>query len=607
MDPLGDVLYAANTNADLSFGGSTVVAVDVLRHARAVECFQRYGNGLDAAGDAVCGTVSCADSGAALGASATVEETEQRETGAGRRAADFDRCYCQWDLDDPNVANCESQRFVLSDQTVKIGFFPGEMQLLWEDPPNFSALAERAALRRSLYVAVRGDPSLTVLESARPLKRGRSGADSPEVHLGCDVMQRVSDADLLAPARTHTAGETYVPSICAEDNRVNRTPSAEDVLVDPEDLTQGYKPRLELPTEPMSLFVDRGCIEPGYRHDRGTFLSDLNQNPQRRGPCYKIDGGNVLKGTYYQYLVSSHLPTGQVSSFDLGPTPTDVSIPRLSDVSSALISTVSGQTGAFAVAPRKLGDLTQPWYVTSKLTSTLATFRVGVGPRVVPGLLFGLSSQFSTSSQDVRSILFEPSGDRAYLALFQPPAMAIVDTRLRGGGVNVPVNQVLSVVNLCAGPSRQVLAKLPRYVQGQVVLRTHVLVTCYLSGQVAEVDPETGEMVGTIQAGRGPLSIALNFSSDETPTAVGYPGSVDPCASPVLSTSEAARFGVTCPGAGADLHPRPFGVGQPMLPPRAYVSNYLDNTISVIDLDPRSASYRRMIARIGLPSPKQVQ
>ena len=41
--------------------------------------------------------------------------------------------------------------------------------------------------------------------------------------------------------------------------------------------------------------------------------------------------------------------------------------------------------------------------------------------------------------------------------------------------------------------------------------------------------------------------------------------------------------------------------------PRAYVSNYLDNTISVLDLDPRSPSYRRMVARIGLPSPKQVQ
>src|SRR6185295_14031447 len=39
MDPLGDLLYVSNTNADLSFGGATLVAVDILRHERAVECF----------------------------------------------------------------------------------------------------------------------------------------------------------------------------------------------------------------------------------------------------------------------------------------------------------------------------------------------------------------------------------------------------------------------------------------------------------------------------------------------------------------------------------------------------------------------------------------
>ena len=106
---------------------------------------------------------------------------------------------------------------------------------------------------------------------------------------------------------------------------------------------------------------------------------------------------------------------------------------------------------------------------------------------------------------------------------------------------------------------------------------------------------------------RDRLSIALNFGSDGTPTAVGHPGAIDPCADPLLSSVDAVRLNVTCPGTGSDLHPRPFGSGQPLLPPRAYVSNYLDNTISVLDLDPRSPSYRRMVARIGLPSPKQVQ
>lgn len=605
MDPLGDVLYAANTNADLSFGGATVVAVDVLRHARATECFRRYGSDLGTAGDSYCGNVSCGDSGAILGSTATVEETEAKEAATGQRVSDFDRCYCQRDLDDPNVVNCESQRFVLSDQTVKIGFFPGEMQLIAEDPPNWNALPERAALRRSLLIAVRGDPSITLLESARPLRRGRAGSDSPELRLRCDIDNRLSDADVAAPYSVHRSGDSYSLSTCGDNNRVNRTP--DDVWVNPDDESQGTMPRLELPPEPMSIFIDRGCVEPGYRHDRGTFLSDKNQNPNGRPPCYKLDGTSVLKGTYYQYLVSSHLPSGKVSSFDLGQSPITLPTPLLGDVSGSLITTTSGQTGAFAIAPRKFGDLSQPWYVTSKLTSTLATFRLGVGPKVVPGLLFGLSSQFSTASQDVRSIVFERSGDRAYLALFQPPALAVVDTRLRGGGSSIPINQVSAVVNLCAGPSRQVIAKIPRYSMGQVVMTTRVFVTCYLSGQVAEIDPDTGELIGTVQAGRGPLSIALNFGSDETPTALGYSGAIDPCADPLSTATDANRVGVSCPGAGADIRPRPFGPGQPQLPPRAFVSNYLDNTISVIDLDPRSPSYRRMVARIGLPSPKQVQ
>jgi len=605
MDPLGDVLYAANTNADLSFGGATVVAIDVLRHARAIECYRRFGSDPGTVGDSQCGMVSCGDSGSVLGTTATVASTESKEAAFSSRIADFDRCYCQRDLDDPNVVSCESQRFVLSDQTVKIGFFPGELQLLAEDPPNWLALPERAALRRGLLVAVRGDPSVTLIESARPLRRGRAGSESPELRLSCDHDNRLSDAAVSAPLAPHRAGDPYTLTTCGDLNRVNRTP--DDVLINPDDESQGTRPRFELPAEPMSIFIDRGCIEAGYTHDRGSFLADRNQNPQGRPACYKLEGATVRTGNYYQYLVTSHLPTGQASSFDLGKNPIDLPVPLLSDVSGSLISTNDGRTGAFAIAPRKQGDLSQPWYVTSKLTSTLSTFRLGVGPKIVPGLLFGLSSQFTAATQDVRSIVFEPSGDRAFLALFQPPALAVVDTHLRGGGSNIPVNQVSAVVNLCAGPSRQVVAKVPRYSMGQVVLSTRVFVTCYLSGQVAEVDPDTGEMIGTMQAGRGPLSIALNFGQDGSATAVGHPGAIDPCADPLLSSTDALRLGVTCPGAGSDIRPRPFGAAQPQLPPRAYVSNYLDNTISVLDLDPRSPSYRRMVARIGLPSPKQVQ
>jgi hypothetical protein len=132
---------------------------------------------------------------------------------------------------------------------------------------------------------------------------------------------------------------------------------------------------------------------------------------------------------------------------------------------------------------------------------------------------------------------------------------------------------------------------------GVPTLATRLNTTCYLSGQIAEVDADSGELTGTIQIGRGPLDIALNFGANN---------GIEPCADPYISDGEAKRLGVTCPSA-PDLRPRPFGGAQPQLGPRAYVSTYLDSAIAVVDLDPRSPTYRRTIARIGLPSPKKVE
>jgi DNA-binding beta-propeller fold protein YncE len=148
------------------------------------------------------------------------------------------------------------------------------------------------------------------------------------------------------------------------------------------------------------------------------------------------------------------------------------------------------------------------------------------------------------------------------------------------------------------------LAEVPHREMGSTVKFTRLYVTCYLSGQVAEIDGDSGELLGTMLVGRGPLSIALNFGQQNGGIAV------DPCVDPYLSDADAAARGVICPSAGQpDLRqhpPRPPSTPGP-LGPRAYVTAYLDNAISVLDLDPRSPSYRRVVSRIGLPTPKQVQ
>ena len=307
MDPLGDVLYVANANTDSTFGGSTLVSVDLLRHEHAVSCFRRYGRG--DGGDAECGRVSCDQSGWSLGSEATIEQTEAREAIDGKAPADYDRCYCQYDLDDPNVVNCESQRFIIADQTVKVGFFPGSMQILAEDPPNWSTLKSGDALRRGLYMAVRGDPSVTFIDVQRPLRPGRLATESPGLNVSC--------GDVGADAGPHEPGQPYVTRACADANRVQRT--ADEILIDVNNPSAGTQPRLSVPTEPMEIQIDRGCVEKGFRHDRGTFLTDAAQNPSHHPPCYKDDGmGGVTSGTYYQYLVASHLAHGEISAYDLG-------------------------------------------------------------------------------------------------------------------------------------------------------------------------------------------------------------------------------------------------------------------------------------------------
>lgn len=596
MDPLGDVMYAVNANTDSTFGGSTLVAIDVLRQEHAVRCFRKYGRGTS--NDADCGpAVSCDDLGN-IDSSSSVEFTEAAEAATGKSSAYYDRCYCQYDIEDEQtpfgldnqqrVVNCESQRFIMADQTVKVGFFPSSVQILAEDPPDWSKLAEGTELRRGLYIAVRGDPSITFVDVRRPYRPGRLPTQSPGLQMSC--------GDTASDGIGHEPGQPYSLRLCSDANRVQRT--AEEVLVDPTNPDLGWQPRLRVPTEPMEIQIDRGCVEPGASRQRG-------------GSCTKDDGkGGRVPATYYQYLVATHLARGEISAYDLGTSAQLPQPPELRDVTNPplIAADRSGRAGAVALAPRLPGDLSQPWYVSSRLRGSVATFRldgpditrVGTAPLVVPGLSFRVGDSFSpVFDQDVRDLKFQPGGNRAYATIYQPPALVLLDTSTRGAR-GVPLNQVTSTVNLCLGPERSAFVSVPRRYMGQTVRQNQVYVSCYLSGQLAEVDVDKGELTSITQIGRGPFKVALNFGQDDPSAAI------DPCADPYVSDAESATRGVICPRPPG-LRPYPMGPTQPGLGPRAYVSMFFDNAIAVVDLDPRSPSYRRLVGRIGLPIPKQVQ
>src|SRR5262249_43508766 len=147
---------------------------------------------------------------------------------------DFDRCYCDWDIVDPNIVNCESHRFVLADETVKIGDFPGELRILSEDPPNWSSATsgDKATLRRGLYLAVRGDPSITLVDIKRPLMPGRTANRDAGISMDCGGDK--------GGFTQHEPGQPYALHLCSDSNRIQQTP--DEVLIDPNDINSGTRP-----------------------------------------------------------------------------------------------------------------------------------------------------------------------------------------------------------------------------------------------------------------------------------------------------------------------------------------------------------------------------
>lgn len=652
LDPFGDLLYVTNPNADLSFSGGSLVTVDLPRHERAVACYRQFGeDAVKENGQPVvpgtplaqrCGVSSCAfirgalttesDLGAVLALDAQVRAR-------GEDPSAYDRCYCERDALDPSVVNCESQRFILRDQARKIGNFSGEIAMLAEDPEDYTdAKNLNKDLKRTLYLPVRGDPSLTVIDVTR--------------RLVTDASRRLVDAN---PTRltTRCSGDPADQDNCDKQHRIQRTPLGDELLMVEDDPTQGTRSRFDLPIEPFGVTLDTGCKDPAHTYLRYTDKLDrsgvdVGAGNGVAGPACLDPKTNRYNRGVYRTLLMSHLATGDVSTFNLNGPPTLASlasgpysddrpegpgIPVLVDVRNlGFLGDNSGRQGAFAIAPRIRGDITQPWYATSRLSGQINSFRLGrdrvpllpppgygttdpdfyralspedkaqqrlympvEGPALIPGLVFSIAGAFPMDSAtvrqvDVRDMLFEPDGNRAFMVLNRPPAIAVLDTTPdpRSTPPGVPVNRILRAINIGPGPSRLALSRAPALVSGAGPrpLRTLLYVALFTSGELAVVDPESGMLINSIFIGRGPNSVVLNYGG---PSDGGH---INPCADPYVSKD---RPQLQCP-VGDTLR---VGSG-----PRAYVTSYIDNVVTVVDLDPTSQSYHRVVSRIGLPAPK---
>jgi DNA-binding beta-propeller fold protein YncE len=145
---------------------------------------------------------------------------------------------------------------------------------------------------------------------------------------------------------------------------------------------------------------------------------------------------------------------------------------------------------------------------------------------------------------DVRGVAVHPDGHRVYALSRVPPGLLIMEDVEVGSAVE---RKVIDFVDLCVQPSN---IGLHRDANGWLL----VYVVCWASGQVYVVDPEAATLVSIISVGSGPHDIV---------------------------------FAPDAPWVPADLRER------------AYVTNFAENTISIIDLNPESTTWHRVIGRIG--------
>ncbi|MBI5499429.1 MAG: hypothetical protein HY907_04245 [Deltaproteobacteria bacterium] len=246
------------------------------------------------------------------------------------------------------------------------------------------------------------------------------------------------------------------------------------------------------------------------------------------------------------WVFTGHVDSGDVAVFDVREGG-DPSLVRVLDVFP------EGVNG-FARQPR-LDDPGTPrdesqdpaWYwLVSRYSTRLYPFlmsmesrQAGEGPAVSTGPSIAVDS--NDPGTDSRSLAFSPDGTRAFVANREPPSVVVLDTTLReDGSVD---GSTLATLDLGGGPSRLVMLPLA---DGEYV----VLVVCFDAEEVFVIDPDLLAVVDVFRTGMGPHAI------------------------------------VPDPARG-----------------RAYLGNFGESTVWVLDFTPGGADFARTVLEIGTPEP----
>ena len=245
-----------------------------------------------------------------------------------------------------------------------------------------------------------------------------------------------------------------------------------------------------------------------------------------------------------EFAVVTHLTSGAVTLID-SPRNGDAVI---TDVRADFFAAdpSSGQRGATGVAgrtPNATGDII---YVGSRSEDRIQMMTVGrpvngAPPFIVQGNWFFLDSVGANNggSSDTRGVAFSTSGERMYLINRRPPSLQMFDTSL--GPTGFPKNTPLGASDVCRQASTLTVSG-----DGD---DERIYVACFQDGQIYIIDPRgAGSVEDILLVGRGPYSVTAAKSRK-----------------------------------------------------KVFVTNFLEDTIAVIDTAASSPTRNRVVLRIGEP------
>ncbi len=431
--------------------------------------------------------------------------------------------------------------------------------------------------------------------------------DCPSFVNGLPAMASPDDAKLSCkcdPNNTQTL-------VCDEAYFINRDAGvrvgnfATDLSV--QNLGSGANPlRLFVPTrgDPSVAWADfdgtslhcTAGSDPYPLCDDAHRLSSLYSDPDLEGlpnepfavfadafPSVDAAGNPVTHG----FAMVTHLASGAVTLIDA---PADSSKVQITDILVGVFGDPStaarGATSIAALRPvRKASSPPPPpppppgpgegapelvpesLYVVSNTDNRVQQFTVGMrngaAGYLLPGTSFLLDAvgMMAGGSGDSRAIQFSADTERLYLVNRSPPSLQVWDTSIGPSGT--PNHTLLGSSDLCREGSAAAVAG--ARIDGDKFDNSNerVYVTCFQDGQIYVVNPfGQSQVEDIVSVGRGPYAaVALR--------------TVDPAL------------------------PMP----PPPTPPRNYlfVSNFLEDTIAVIDITPDSSTRNRVVLRIGTP------